>query len=101
MAILATALLGCGAVPRVDSKPNVGLIDIERGRADEFVLMQQPIEPPNDPQTDTHSSNSGPASGDVCMREVQAQVVATSQRNWTQAMVDAALERCMRESRKP
>ena len=101
MAILATSLLGCGAVPHVDSKPNVELIDIEHSEEDEFVRMQQPIRRGNDPQTDARSSNSGHATEDVCMRKVQAEVVETRQRNWSQAMVDAALDECIRESRKP
>ncbi len=101
MAILATSLLGCGAVPHVDSKPNVELIDIEHSEEDEFVRMQPRIQRASDPQTDARSSNSGRATEELCMRKVQAQVVETRQRNWSQAMVDAALDECIRESRKP
>jgi len=101
MAILATSLLGCGAVPHVDSKPNVELIDIEHSEEDEFVRIQPRIERASDPQADTKSSGSGRATEEVCMRKVQAQVVETRQRNWSQAMVDAALDECIRESRKP
>ena len=101
MAILATSLLGCGAVPHIDSKPNVELIDIEHSEEDEFVRMQPRIQRASDSQTDTNSPDSERATEEVCMRKVHAQVVETRQRNWSQAMVDAALDECIRESRKP
>ena len=87
--ILGSLLLGCNVVPHIQSNPNVTLIDTEHHEEDEFVAMQEPIK-----------SDDPAAARSVCMHEVQTRVIATRERNWTQATIDAAIAQCMNATPK-
>ena len=93
--ILGSLLLGCNVVPHIESGPNVGLLDTERHEEDEFVAMQEPIEGADPRESENTHSGDPTATRSVCMHEVQAQVIATRERNWTQTKIDAAVAQCM------
>ena len=96
--LLGSMLVGCSALPHVDSAPNVTLLDREHQQEDEFVELQPVIQPSGD----THgSSAASPERESMCQRKIQAEVVATPERNWTQKAIDAALYQCMHETKNP
>ena len=98
--ILGSLLVGCNVVPHIQSSPNVALIDTEHHEEDEFVAMQEPIKS-DDPPTNENTESGDPAAArSVCMHEVQTRVIATRERNWTQATIDAAIAQCMNATPK-
>ena len=98
--ILGSVLLGCNVVPHIQSNPNVALIDTEHHEEDEFVAMQEPVKNDDPPTNENTESGDPAATRSVCMHEVQTRVVATRERNWTQARIDAAISQCMNATPK-
>lgn len=96
--LLGSMLVGCSALPHVDSAPNVTLLDREHQHEEEFVELQPVIRPAENTNGSTALS---PERESMCQKKVQVEVVATPERNWTQKAIDAALYQCMHETKNP
>ena len=93
--ILGSVLLGCNVVPHIQSNPNVRLIDTEQHEEEEFVKMQESVKNTEPPATESTESGDPAATRSACLHQVQTRVIATRERNWTQAAIDAAVTQCM------